>query len=108
MRSTTRPLTDVEVCYKMFTREVKDSLRITCDDFGYDVQISAQISLARRWRIYELGIRYFGPTYEEGKQIGWQNGLKNAVVFAAISFRSVRDRSGWTSKLSRSPFVASP
>jgi glycosyltransferase involved in cell wall biosynthesis len=78
-------LTDIEVCYKMFSREVKDSLRITCDDFGFEVEISAQISLARRWRIYEIGIRYFGRTYEEGKKIDWKDGLK--ALWYVLRFR---------------------
>jgi len=69
-------LTDIEVCYKMFTREVLQSLRITANDFGFEVQFSAQIALARRWRIYEVGIRYFGRTYEEGKKINWKDGVK--------------------------------
>jgi glycosyltransferase involved in cell wall biosynthesis len=81
-------LTDVEVCYKMFSREVKDSLRITCDDFGFEIQISAQISLARRWRIYELGIRYFGRTYDEGKKINWKDGLK--ALWYLLRFRFSR------------------
>ena len=68
-------LTDIEVCYKMFTREVKDSMRITCNDFGFEVQISAQISLARKWRIYEVGIQFFARTYAEGKKINWKDGL---------------------------------
>lgn len=62
-------LTDIEVCYKMFTREVLDSLRLTADDFGFEVQFSAQVALARRWRIYELGISYYGRTFDEGKKI---------------------------------------
>jgi glycosyltransferase involved in cell wall biosynthesis len=69
-------LADIEVCYKMFTREVKDSLRITANDFGFEVQISAQIALAHKWRIYELGIMYFGRTYDEGKKINWKDGMK--------------------------------
>ncbi len=69
-------LTDIEVCYKMFTRPVLESLRITANDFGFEVQFSAQVALARRWRIYELGIRYFGRTYEEGKKINWKDGVK--------------------------------
>ena len=69
-------LTDIEVCYKMFTREVLDSLRITADDFGFEVQFSAQVALARRWRIYELGIAYYGRTYDEGKKINWKDGVK--------------------------------
>ncbi|HZP18875.1 MAG TPA: glycosyltransferase family 2 protein [Bauldia sp.] len=69
-------LSDIEVCYKMFTREVKESLRITAEDFGFEVQISAQVALARRWRIYETAISYYGRTYEEGKKINWRDGLK--------------------------------
>ena len=69
-------LSDIEVCYKMFTREVLDSLNITANDFGVEVQLSAQFALARRWRIYELGISYFGRTYLEGKKINWKDGVK--------------------------------
>jgi glycosyltransferase involved in cell wall biosynthesis len=81
-------LTDIEVCYKMFSREVKDSLHVTCNDFGFELQFSAQISLARRWRIYEIGIRYFGRTYEEGKKINWRDGLK--ALWYLLRFRFSR------------------
>ena len=69
-------LTDIETCYKMFTREVLQSLALSVDGFGIEVQISAQIALARRWRIYEMGIQYFGRTYAEGKKIHWTDGAK--------------------------------
>ena len=69
-------LTDIEVCYKMFTREVLNTLRLSARDFGIEVQISAQLALARRWRIYELGISYYGRTYDEGKKINWKDGVK--------------------------------
>lgn len=69
-------LTDIEVCYKMFTREVLDTLRITANDFGFEVQFSAQVARARRWRIYEMGISYYGRTYLEGKKINWKDGVK--------------------------------
>ena len=69
-------LTDIEVCYKMFTRAVLDTLSITANDFGFEVQFSAQVALARRWRIYELGISYYGRTYDEGKKINWKDGVK--------------------------------
>jgi glycosyltransferase involved in cell wall biosynthesis len=49
-------LSDIEVCYKMFTREVLRELKLTSDDFGLEVEISAQIARAKRWRIYEVGI----------------------------------------------------
>lgn len=69
-------LTDIETCYKMFTRQVLNSLRLTAHDFGIEIQISMQIALNRRWRIYETGIHYYGRTYLEGKKIGWTDGLK--------------------------------
>lgn len=78
-------LTDVEVCYKMFTREVLQSLNITSNDFGVEVQISAQIALAQKWRIYEMGIRYYGRTYSEGKKINWKDGVK--ALWYLIRFR---------------------
>jgi glycosyltransferase involved in cell wall biosynthesis len=78
-------LTDIETCYKMFTREVLESLAISCNDFGFEVQISAQIALAKRWRIYELGIQYYGRTHEEGKKINWVDGLK--ALWYLLKFR---------------------
>ena len=78
-------LTDIEVCYKMFTREVLQTLNVTSNDFGIEVQISAQIALNRNWRIYETGIRYYGRTYQEGKKINWRDGMK--ALFYLIQFR---------------------
>ena len=69
-------LTDIETCYKMMTSRVARSLRLTADDFGIEVEISAEISRQRNLRIYELGISYFGRTYAEGKKINWKDGLK--------------------------------
>ncbi len=68
-------LQDVEVGYKMLTREAKDSLALTCDDFGIEIEISAQLARRKKWRIYEVGITYYGRSYEEGKKIGWKDGL---------------------------------
>ena len=78
-------LTDIEVCYKMFTRDVLRTLHITCDDFGFEIQISAQIALGAHWRVYEVGIHYFGRTYAEGKKIGWRDGLK--ALWYLVKFR---------------------
>jgi glycosyltransferase involved in cell wall biosynthesis len=78
-------LTDIEVCYKMFTRQVLESLAISCNDFGFEIQISAQIALAKKWRIYEIGIQYYGRTHDEGKKIGWVDGLK--ALWYLIKFR---------------------
>jgi glycosyltransferase involved in cell wall biosynthesis len=78
-------LTDIEVCYKMFTREVRDALKITQNDFGFEVQISAQIARQRKWRIYEMGISYYGRTYDAGKKINWKDGVK--ALWYLVKFR---------------------
>jgi glycosyltransferase involved in cell wall biosynthesis len=69
-------LTDVETCYKMFSRDVLKTLALTANDFGVEIQLSMQIALVPRWRIYETGIHYYGRTYLEGKKVGWKDGLK--------------------------------
>jgi glycosyltransferase involved in cell wall biosynthesis len=69
-------LTDIEVCYKMFTRAVLETLEISSNDFGIEIQISSQIVLNRKWRVYEMGIHYYGRMYDEGKKITWRDGVK--------------------------------
>jgi glycosyltransferase involved in cell wall biosynthesis len=69
-------LSDIEVCYKMMRREVVQSLNLSALDFGIEIEIASQIARARRWRIYEIGITYFGRTYAEGKKINWKDGVK--------------------------------
>lgn len=69
-------LSDLEVCYKMFRREVLQYLSLRSDDFGFEIEFSANIARARRLRIYEIGISYFGRTYAEGKKISWKDGVK--------------------------------
>ncbi len=81
-------LSDIEVCYKKMSRAVLDSLALTCDDFGVEVQLSAQIARNRHWRIYEVGISYFGRTYDEGKKINWRDGLK--ALWYLVKFRFSR------------------
>jgi glycosyltransferase involved in cell wall biosynthesis len=81
-------LSDIEVCYKMFTREVLNGLKLTSDDFGVEIEISAQIARAKRWRIYEVGISYYGRTYGEGKKINWRDGLKALIYLVTFRIRS--------------------
>lgn len=69
-------ISDVEVCYKMFTREVNRTLDITCADFGCEIQLSAQIARADRWIFAELPIGYSGRTPAQGKKINWRDGFK--------------------------------
>ena len=78
-------LMDIEVCYKMFRREVLDGIELRCADFGIEIELSAKIAKARRWRIYETGISYFGRTYDEGKKINWRDGVK--ALWYLVKFR---------------------
>ncbi len=78
-------LSDIEVCYKMMSRAVLQSLRLTCNDFGIEVELSAQIARAKKWRIYEVGITYYGRTYAEGKKINWRDGVK--ALWYLLKFR---------------------
>jgi glycosyltransferase involved in cell wall biosynthesis len=78
-------LTDVQTCYKMMTRAVVDSLRLTLNDFGIDIEISAQIARQRQLRIYELAITYYGRGYAEGKKITWKDGVKG--LWYLVKFR---------------------
>jgi glycosyltransferase involved in cell wall biosynthesis len=78
-------LTDIETCYKMMTHEVLRSLRLTANDFGIEVEISAQIAKQPKLRIYELAISYYGRTYAEGKKINWKDGLK--AIWYIFKFR---------------------
>src|SRR5665647_131339 len=68
-------LTDVETCYKAFRREIIQSITIEENRFGFEPEITAKISKIK-CRIYEVGISYYGRTYEEGKKINWQDGFQ--------------------------------
>jgi glycosyltransferase involved in cell wall biosynthesis len=68
-------LTDIECCYKVFRKEVLDSIELEEDRFGIEPEIIAKIAKGD-WRIYEVAVSYFGRTYAEGKKIGWKDGVK--------------------------------
>ena len=67
-------LTDMETCYKVFRREIIQSVNIEENRFGFEPEITAKIA-KMRCRIYEVGISYYGRTYDEGKKIGWKDGV---------------------------------
>ena len=69
-------LTDMETCYKMFKSEHIKSLRLKEKRFGFEPEVTAKISRIPKVRIYEVGISYYGRTYEEGKKIGWKDGFR--------------------------------
>ncbi|MBX3386877.1 MAG: glycosyltransferase family 2 protein [Phycisphaeraceae bacterium] len=68
-------LTDMETCYKVFRREVIQKITIEEDRFGFEPEITAKVARLR-CRIFEVGISYSGRTYEEGKKIGWRDGVR--------------------------------
>jgi glycosyltransferase involved in cell wall biosynthesis len=68
-------LSDMETCYKVFRREVIQSIPIEENRFGFEPEITVKVA-KRRLRIYEVGIGYWGRTYEEGKKIGWKDGFR--------------------------------
>jgi glycosyltransferase involved in cell wall biosynthesis len=69
-------LTDMETCYKMFNTKTIQSLHLKEKRFGFEPEVTAKISRVSKIRIYEVGISYYGRTYEEGKKIGWKDGFR--------------------------------
>ena len=69
-------LTDMETGYKVFRREVVDSFRLRENDFRIEPEMTAQVLMNPKLRVYELPIAYYGRTYEEGKKITWRDGIK--------------------------------
>lgn len=69
-------LTDMETCYKMFNTKKIQSLKLKENRFGFEPEVTAKISRVPNIRIYEVGISYYGRTYEEGKKIGWKDGFR--------------------------------
>jgi len=78
-------LQDVQTCYKMMTRQVVNSLQLTHDGFGIEIEIGARIARQRKYRIYEVGILYYGRTSDEGKKITWKDGVK--ALWHLVKFR---------------------
>jgi glycosyltransferase involved in cell wall biosynthesis len=69
-------LTDMETCYKMFNTKMIQSLDLKEKRFGFEPEVTAKISRISKIRIYEVGISYYGRTFEEGKKIGWKDGIR--------------------------------
>jgi len=80
-------LTDMEVCYKVFRREVLQQIRIEEDRFGFEPEITAKVARLG-CRIYEVGISYAGRTYREGKKIGWKDGVR--AVWCILKYNLLR------------------
>ena len=69
-------LTDMETCYKLFRTDIIQNLKLRERRFGFEPEVTAKISRNKSNRIYEVGISYYGRTYEEGKKIGWKDGFR--------------------------------
>ncbi len=81
-------LTDMETCFKAFRRDVIQSIPIEENRFGFEPEVTVKVA-RRNLRIYEVGISYWGRTYEEGKKIGWKDGLRALYCVIKYSLRGV-------------------
>ena len=79
-------LTDMEVCYKVFRKEVLRDIRICENRFGFEVEITAKVA-RKKWRIYEVPIAYYGRDYAEGKKITWKDGFR--ALWCILKYRFV-------------------
>lgn len=77
-------LTDIETCYKMFNTQILQSLILKEKRFGFEPEVTAKIAKVPKVRIYEVGISYYGRTYEEGKKINWKDGFR--AIFCILRY----------------------
>jgi len=94
-------LTDMETCYKVFRWEIIQSLTLEEDRFGFEPEVTAKLAKIRGCRIYEVGISYAGRTYEEGKKIGWRDGVR--AIWCIWKYRKGRTR--WTPAVASAPIA---
>jgi glycosyltransferase involved in cell wall biosynthesis len=79
-------LTDMETCYKLFNTKIIQSIKLKENRFGFEPEVTAKISRISKIRIYEVGISYYGRTYEEGKKIGWKDGFRAIYCILKYGF----------------------
>ena len=84
-------MTDMETCYKVFRREVIQAIPIEENRFGFEPEITVKIA-KRGLRVYEVGISYWGRTYEEGKKIGWKDGVRALWCLAKYALKESKVR----------------
>ena len=80
-------LTDMEVCYKVFKRSILEQIELKEDRFGFEPEVTAKIARLN-CAIYEVGISYYGRTYEEGKKINWKDGVR--AIYVILKYGLVR------------------
>lgn len=79
-------LTDMETCYKLFRASLLKSFKLKEKRFGFEPEVTAAVGRVKGIRIYEVGISYYGRTYEEGKKIGWKDGFRAIYVILKNAF----------------------
>ena len=77
-------LSDMETCYKLFRSDIIKSIELKEKRFGFEPEVTAKMSRYPKVRIYEVGISYYGRTYEEGKKIGWRDGFR--AIFCILKY----------------------
>ena len=77
-------LTDMETCYKLIRSDIAKSLNLKENRFGFEPELTAKLSRIPNIRIYEVGISYYGRTYEEGKKIGWKDGVR--AIYCIVKY----------------------
>ena len=80
-------LTDMETCYKMINTKIAQSLQLKERRFGFEPEVTAKLSRVPNIRIYEVGISYYGRTYEEGKKIGWKDGFR--AIYCILKYNII-------------------
>lgn len=81
-------LTDMETCYKLFRSNIIKNISLKENRFGFEPEITAKVSRVPKIRIYEVGISYYGRTYEEGKKIGWKDGFR--AIYCILKYGLLR------------------
>lgn len=83
-------LTDMETCYKMFNTKLIQGISLRENRFGFEPEITAKISRVPNIRVYEVGISYYGRTYDEGKKIGWKDGFRAIYCILKYGFLKLK------------------
>tara|TARA_R110002073_G_scaffold123234_2_gene266820 strand:+ start:1276 stop:1995 length:720 start_codon:yes stop_codon:yes gene_type:complete len=81
-------LSDMETCYKMFNTKIIQGIKLKEKRFGFEPEVTAKISKIKGIRIYEVGISYYGRTYEDGKKIGWKDGVR--AIYCIVKYFFIR------------------
>ena len=83
-------LTDMETCYKIFKMDIIKNINLVETRFGFEPEVTAKVSRISKIRIYEIGISYYGRTYDEGKKIGWKDGFR--AIYCILKYGLLKNK----------------